>query len=101
MPPDEAQILAAIRPIIDPELGISVVDLGLIQDVTVSASGEVDVAFTTTAPACPMVGIIGYGIRQAVAQLAGVTKVRANLVTDPPWNPERMTAEAMDKLYRR
>jgi MoaA/NifB/PqqE/SkfB family radical SAM enzyme/metal-sulfur cluster biosynthetic enzyme len=88
-----AQIVGALGAVIDPELGLSVVELGLIYGVTVEA-GRVRVRMTLTAPGCPLHAVMPEWVREAVRGLPGVTDVEVELTFDPPWTPERMARAA-------
>ena len=83
--------------ILDPEFGLSIVDLGLVYDVTL-ADDHVDVKMTLTSPACPAGGMIVDGTRAALAALPGVGSVDVSLVWEPPWTPERLTRGGRDQL---
>ena len=100
-PPTEADVLGALEPVIDPELGLSVVDLGLVYDVAISPEGAVHVTYTATTPGCPVTEILAYGISRAVSALEGVTAVSTELVWEPPWDPARIAPEALRRLERR
>jgi len=87
------QILEALRLVIDPELGINVVDLGLIYSVEVK-DRTIDITMTLTTAGCPLHESMVEAIRH-VAQLSDLTKiVDVHLVWDPPWTPERLTPDA-------
>jgi len=79
-----------IRPVIDPDIGISIVDLGLIYDILIEDSGMIEVEMTMTTPACPygpqLVGEVEYMLRQT----KGVTDVHVEIVWDPPWSIDKM-----------
>lgn len=84
--PSEDAVWNALRTVIDPELGIDIVTLGLVYEVAIEGS-TVRVTFTLTTPGCPMEAIISGGIASAVGTLAGITQVERNLVWQPRWNP--------------
>jgi metal-sulfur cluster biosynthetic enzyme len=83
------RVTEALRGVIDPELGLSVVDLGLIYGVAIEG-GRVHVTMTLTAPGCPLHAVMADWVRQAVRGTAGVEAVDVRLTFDPPWTPARM-----------
>jgi metal-sulfur cluster biosynthetic enzyme len=85
-PLTEAAVLDALRQVLDPEIGMNIVDLGLIYDVSVSGS-NVRVAMTLTSAGCPMGESIRGGAELALLDLAGVSAAQVELVFDPPWHP--------------
>jgi len=91
---DEATVREALKVVIDPELGLNVVDLGLIYGVETNEEGKVHVRMTLTTPGCPLYATISEQVSAAVKPLPGVTSVETELVWDPPWNPEMMSEEA-------
>lgn len=80
----------SLRTVKDPELGLNVIDIGLIYDVTVSDEGAAKVTMTLTSPGCPSGAEIMEDVRRTVADLEGVTAVEVELVWEPYWTPERM-----------
>lgn len=86
------QVLEALKAVVDPELGLNVVDLGLIYDVRIEG-GEVHVTMTLTTPGCPLHEALLQGVRWALRGLPEVEKVEVVLTWDPPWSPE-MISEA-------
>jgi radical SAM protein len=88
-PVREADVLDALEGVLDPELGMSVVKLGLIYEVTV-AGGDVRIVMTLTAQGCPLHAVMTDGAREAVAKLPGVERVEVVLTFDPPWSPDRI-----------
>lgn len=81
----EEAVRAALRGVIDPELGANVVDLGMVKEVAI-ADGQVTVKLVLTAPGCPLAGWIVLQAQRAVAALPGVAGVQVNLL-DEPWQP--------------
>jgi metal-sulfur cluster biosynthetic enzyme len=100
--PPEARtgpLWAALREVMDPEIPISLVDLGLIYDIR-QQGGVVEVDLTFTATACPCMAFIHYDIRDRLAREAGVDEVRVNEVWDPAWTKSRITPEGREALRR-
>lgn len=95
--PDETQLIEALKQVIDPELMINIIDLGLVYDIQ-QADGKVQVEMTLTSPACPAGPQIIHQSKMALERLEGVTEANIKLVMSPPWSPERMTDEARDQL---
>lgn len=97
--PTEEQIIAALKPVQDPEIRISVVDLGLIYDTLIEDSGKVTIKMTLTTPACPYGEMLVGMVHRAVEELDGVNAVDVKLVWDPVWDPKEMCSdEAKDLL---
>ncbi|MEW6231232.1 MAG: metal-sulfur cluster assembly factor [Chloroflexota bacterium] len=91
------QVMAALRGVEDPELGLNVVDLGLIYDVDI-VDDNVKVEMTLTTPGCPLHDSIGRGAQAAVAKVPGVKAAEVRMVWDPPWSPSRMSESAKKAL---
>jgi len=90
--------MQALRGVEDPEAGMSIVDLGLVYGVEV-APGRVRVRMTMTSPACPAAPYLVDESTAAIrAQAPADTDVQVELVWDPPWTPERMSAEAQSRF---
>lgn len=98
-PAPEAPLWAALRSVSDPELPVSLVDLGLVYAIRRQA-GRVEVDLSFTATACPAMGMIQEDVRQALLQQPGVEEVQVRVVWDPPWTKERLTAVAREQLRR-
>lgn len=103
MPLAEDTVREALKEVIDPELFVNIVDLGLIYEVTISPNEEsgaedILVDMTMTSPACPAGPQLLSQSKEAVGKLDGVGEVEIKLVMDPPWTPERMTEDARDQL---
>jgi metal-sulfur cluster biosynthetic enzyme len=89
----EEDVYEALEEVIDPELGLDFVSLGLVYDVNIEGS-EVYVTFTLTTPACPIGPQVSEQMREFVGDLPSVTAVHPKMVFDPAWSPEMMTEEA-------
>ncbi|MEW4488280.1 putative 1,2-phenylacetyl-CoA epoxidase, subunit D [Thalassoglobus neptunius] len=94
---DEVELLETLKQVIDPELMINIVDLGLIYDIA-QEEGVVNVNMTLTSPACPAGPQIVQQSKMALEQLEDVEKAEIKLVMSPPWSPDRMTDDARDQL---
>jgi metal-sulfur cluster biosynthetic enzyme len=90
-------VLDALRNVYDPELGINIVDLGLVYDVRIR-DGEVDITYSLTTMGCPIGPLIEEQMQQLLANVDGVSEVRAEMVLRPPWSPEMMSDEAKAAL---
>ena len=88
-----AEILEELRVVLDPELGINIVDLGLVYRAE-AADNRVEVDFTLTYPGCPIGPELKGEIEQVLKDVTGSEDVEARLVWEPLWGPERMTEEA-------
>jgi metal-sulfur cluster biosynthetic enzyme len=91
------QILEALRNVHDPELGINIVDLGLVYGVEIEGDA-VHVTYTLTTMGCPIGPLIEAEIRQFLSTVEGVGEVEAEMVLRPPWTPEMMSEEAKAAL---
>ncbi len=96
--PLESVIVEAIRGVYDPEIPVSVFDLGLIYNLEISDDGVVTVVMTLTAPTCPVAEEIPRWIQNAIGAVAGVSSVEIELVWEPFWKPEYMTEAARLEL---
>ncbi len=91
------QVIDALKEVYDPEIPLSVIDLGLIYEVDVQDS-TVNVKMTMTAPGCPMHQMITGEVRQAIQAIEGVEKANVELVWEPRWSPARISPDAKKKL---
>ena len=91
------QVRVALMDCFDPEIPVSVVDLGLIYDIRLDGN-DVEIDMTLTAPGCPMSTPIARSVRSAAEKLEGVGDVRVRMVWDPPWTPAKMSPEAKSRL---
>jgi metal-sulfur cluster biosynthetic enzyme len=83
-------VLETLRQVIDPEIGVNIVDLGLIYSFAY-ADGKLTVTMTLTTPGCPMHDSIAEGVKYALLGLEGVNDMDIQVVWDPPWHPSMMT----------
>jgi len=91
--PTKEQVVDALRQVEDPELGMDIVDLGLMYDVELE-NGNVKVVHTLTSMGCPVGPMIQQQIDEVVRALPGVDDVEVELTWDPPWTPEKMSEDA-------
>jgi metal-sulfur cluster biosynthetic enzyme len=90
-------VWAALRDVLDPELPISIVDMGLVYDVRVDgAVAELDITFTATG--CPCMDFIMTDIRTRLLQEPAIDEVQINVVWDPPWTNQRLTPQGRELL---
>ncbi len=87
------EVTDALREVIDPELGLDFVELGLIYDVEVE-DGTVKVTYTLTSPGCPIGPQVSEQIEEFVGELDGVQQVLPTMTFSPAWSPERMSEDA-------
>ena len=87
------QVMDALGEVIDPELGLDFVELGLIYGVEIDA-GNVRVTYSLTTPGCPIGPQVAEQIDELVGDVDGVKNVESELVFTPPWSPERMSEDA-------
>lgn len=93
----ESKVRKALKKVVDPELGINIVDLGLIYDVR-EEKGIVVIEMTLTSPGCPLAGEIDAKVNGAVKGIKGIKKLRIELIWDPPWTQEMISDEAKAEL---
>jgi metal-sulfur cluster biosynthetic enzyme len=96
--PSDEQVREALKQVIDPEIGINIVDLGLVYETSVTDEGTVDVVMTLTSPGCPLGPVIHSEVNRALGDLDGVNAVAVNIVWSPPWRPEMMSEDAKLEL---
>ena len=96
--PTEDQVRDALKHVVDPELGINIVDLGLVYDVDISEGGGVHIEYTLTTMGCPIGPLIEHQMQSFLEGVPGVTAVEAEMVLRPAWSPEMMSEEAKAAL---
>jgi metal-sulfur cluster biosynthetic enzyme len=91
--PELEEIEDALTNVIDPELGLDFVELGLIYGIEVD-DGHVHVTFTLTTPACPIGPQVTEQIEEFVSEIEGVQSVESSMIFTPPWTPDKMSEDA-------
>lgn len=93
------QIEEALRDVLDPELGINIVDLGLIYEINLDDKNNVNIKMTLTTPGCPLHDSITFGIQNRLELLEGIGEIDVQLVWKPRWTPSRMSDYARALLW--
>ena len=93
----QQDVLKALEAVTDPELGLNIVEMGLIYDVKVE-NDEVYVKMTLSARACPLHGSILNGAENVIKRINDVKAVKVELVWDPPWTPDRIVPETKKRM---
>jgi FeS assembly SUF system protein len=88
------KIVEAIRTVHDPEIPVNIYELGLIYNIDVQPSGDVNIRMTLTSPACPAAQELPVQVKTVTGRIAEVRDVEVNVVFDPPWKPAMMTEDA-------
>ena len=88
-----ADIITALKNTVDPEIGINIVDLGLLYGLKVKENNDVDVKLTMTSPMCPVTSIILADVELRIEHIQGVGKVNIDIVWEPAWSPEMISEE--------
>ena len=89
----KADVLATLRQVMDPEIDLNIVDLGLIYDIAIESS-KVSVLMTVTTPGCPMQDALQSGVTSALLGMDSVEEADVQIVSEPPWTPERISPAA-------
>ena len=97
-PASEEAVREALKHVVDPELGVNIVDLGLVYDVEISEEGAISIEYTLTTMGCPIGPLIEHQMQSFLENVPGVTSVEAEMVLRPPWSPEMMSEEAKAAL---
>jgi metal-sulfur cluster biosynthetic enzyme len=102
MPVTQEEVMSALKQVYDPEIPVNIVDLGLIYDVRFESAPEdgqnVTVDMTLTAQGCPAHVEIGQQVKSRLESLPGIRNANVNVVWNPPWTPERLSADARKQL---
>ena len=93
----EAEILEALKDVYDPEIPYNIVDLGLVYGVKIDG-GVVDITMTLTFPGCGMGPYIANNVRERILELDDIEDANVEMVFDPPWSPEKISADVKQEL---
>ena len=91
-------VIEGLKNVYDPEIGINIVDLGLVYDADVADNGDVLVTMTLTSMGCPLGPVIVQEVQSALKDLPGINDVDVKIVWSPPWSPDKMSDDAKDEL---
>ena len=92
-------VLEELKKVIDPELHINIVDLGLVYDVEINQeAGTVVITMTLTTPGCPLSAVFEEWVPASIKNIEGVKYVKISLVWEPPWDPDKMTDDAKETM---
>jgi metal-sulfur cluster biosynthetic enzyme len=94
----EDKIREELTQVLDPEVGLNIVEMGLVYGITVTEDNDVSVRMTLTTPGCPMHGSLAEGVERMLETLPDIGQVQVELTFDPPWEPDMMSKEALQKL---
>ncbi|MFE8700340.1 metal-sulfur cluster assembly factor [Cytobacillus sp. FJAT-54145] len=87
-------IMSALELVVDPELGVDIVNLGLVYDIEMDDAGKTVVTMTLTSMGCPLAGEIVQHVKEALADIPEVKETEVNIVWSPPWSKDRMSRYA-------
>jgi len=93
--------MTALEEVIDPEIGVNIVDLGLVYGIEEKGNGEIVIEMTLTIPECPLIDQIVANVKTAAGSVEGVKQVEVKLVFEPKWSPARMSDEAREQIRSR
>lgn len=94
----EKQVRKNLKNVIDPELDINIVDLGLIYEIDVDEESNVDILMTLTTPGCPLHSVFDELVKKEVKKIEEVGDIDVELTFEPRWSPEEMSDEARDEI---
>ena len=92
--PNQDQIIEVLKTIFDPEIPVDIYELGLIYEVKISDDGRVDIEMTLTSPNCPVAESLPKEVEDKVAEMAGVTSAKVEIVFEPAWTQDMMSEAA-------
>ena len=91
-------IITALKTVTDPELGVNIIDLGLVYRIDIDDEGEVQLYMTLTSPGCPAGPELKHDVREALIAMDSISNVNVQFVFNPPWTTSMMSKEAKDEL---
>lgn len=92
-------VIGALKQCMDPEVPLSVVDLGLIYGVSISDKNDVNIKMTMTTKGCPLHDTLVSDVKKYLGKVGGIGSINVEIVWEPPWSPDRMAPEAKEKIY--
>ncbi|HUP21834.1 MAG TPA: iron-sulfur cluster assembly protein [Thermoanaerobaculia bacterium] len=92
------RIIDQLRTVFDPEIPVSIWELGLVYDIAIADDGAVEIKMTLTSPHCPVAESLPGEVQRAAASVAGTRDVQVDVVWDPSWNPDMMSEAAKLEL---
>ncbi len=95
----EDAVITALKQCMDPEVPLSIVDLGLIYGVSINDKNDVNIKMTMTTPGCPLHDTLVSDVKKYLGKVNGIGNINVDIVWDPPWSPDRMSPEAKEKIY--
>jgi len=95
----EQKVLSALKQCMDPEIPLSIVDLGLIYGIDIDDKNNVNIRMTMTTPGCPLHNTLVRDVKNALSKVEEIGDINVEIVWDPPWTPERMSPEAKAMIY--
>lgn len=96
--PEKSKIMTALYQVVDPELMVNVIDLGLVYDIDLSVPGEVKIVMTLTSKGCPLGHAIEQGVRNAVNDIYPNANASVDIVWEPVWTFEKISEEGREQL---
>ena len=94
MPISPEALIPTLQTIYDPEIPVNIYDLGLVYEINISDENDVRIVMTLTSPACPAAGFIADQVREALERAPGVRSAQVEVVFEPRWTRDRMSAQA-------
>ncbi len=86
-------VVETLRGTLDPEVGMNIVDMGLIYGISIDTKNDIELRLTMTSPTCPVINIMVADVEMRLESLPEVGKVKINLVWEPPWTPDMMSED--------